>query len=178
MKPVEGTSRAAATEARFADLPDIVLGPLVGRPDPDWYQAPPGKWCAAQIVEHLALALEWSSLGFAERRAREPMARRPRTLAERVGYWAVLGLGWMPPGLEAPKGSRPAERVERAATEARFRQGVARFEELARVLLPTRRLDLFVKHPRMGDLTLEEWMAFHVIHARHHAKQIRARLAL
>jgi hypothetical protein len=28
----------------------------------------------------------------------------------------------------------------------------------------------------MGDLTVEEWMRFHVIHARHHARQIRERV--
>jgi len=47
---------------------------------------------------------------------------------------------------------------------------------LERELLPRRRADLFVKHPRMGDLTLEEWMRFHLIHARHHARQIRRRI--
>lgn len=161
----------------FSDLPDIVLGPLAARPEADWHRAPPGKWCPAQIVEHLALALEWSSQGFAERRARDPMVRRPRTLAERVGYFLVMGLGWSPSGFKAPKGSTPPDRVERAATEAKFRAGVARFEELARLLLPARRRDLFVKHPSLGDLTLEEWLEFHVIHSRHHAKQIRARLA-
>jgi len=46
-----------------------------------------------------------------------------------------------------------------------------------RDLLPARRNDLFVKHPRLGDLTLEEWARFHDVHARHHARQIRARLA-
>ena len=164
-------------KVQFADLPDIVLGPLAARPEADWHRAPPGKWCPAQIVEHLALALEWSSQGFAERRARAPMVRRPRTIAQRFGYFFAMTLRWSPPGLKAPKGSTPAERVERAATEAKFRAGVARFEELARLLLPARRHDLFVKHPRMGDLSLEEWMEFHVIHSRHHAKQIRARLA-
>jgi hypothetical protein len=34
-----------------------------------------------------------------------------------------------------------------------------------------------VKHPRLGDLTLPEWMEFHLRHARHHVKQIRRRLA-
>jgi len=53
---------------------------------------------------------------------------------------------------------------------------VARFLELEHLLLPARRYDLFVKHPRLGDLTLEEWERFHVIHARHHAKQILARV--
>ena len=38
------------------DLIDIVLGPLAGKSDGDWYRAPAGKWNPAQIVEHLALA--------------------------------------------------------------------------------------------------------------------------
>jgi hypothetical protein len=29
----------------------------------------------------------------------------------------------------------------------------------------------------LGDLTLPEWMEFHLRHARHHAKQIRQRIA-
>ena len=33
------------------------------------------------------------------------------------------------------------------------------------------------KHPAFGDLTLPEWLQFHVRHCAHHAKQIRARLA-
>jgi len=28
----------------FADLPQLVLGPLAGRPEADWHRAPPGKW--------------------------------------------------------------------------------------------------------------------------------------
>src|SRR5437879_293583 len=50
------------------------------------------------------------------------------------------------------------------------------WDQVDRALLPERRADLFVKHPRMGDLTVEEWMRFHVIHARHHARQLRERL--
>jgi hypothetical protein len=61
--------------------------------------------------------------------------------------------------------------------ERTFREGHARFVELAHVMLPGRRRDLFVKHPVLGDLTLEEWLRFHVVHCTHHAKQIRDRLA-
>lgn len=161
----------------FADLPDFVLGPLVGRSDAEWHKAPPGKWDAAQIVEHLALGLEWSANGFEERRARDPMVRRPLRLAERVAKVLAMDIGWFPPGLEAPSKAVPAPQVERAAAESHFRQGVARNLELARLMLPARAHDLFIKHPRMGDLTLEEWMEFHVRHARHHVRQIRERMA-
>ena len=162
---------------RFAELPDLVLGPLAGRPQPDWYRAPPSKWCPAQIVEHLAIGVDWSSRKFDERSRRGPMARRSRDLRARVAYVLLLGLGWWPPGAQAPEGTVPPDHPDHLAAERKFREGVARFLELERTLLPARRNDLFVKHPVLGDLNLEEWLRFHVSHCQHHAKQIRERLA-
>jgi uncharacterized protein DUF1569 len=161
----------------ITELPDLVLGPLAGRTDGEWYRAPAGKWNAAQIVEHLALGLEWSGKGFEDRRARDPMTRRPRTLLQWGGYVCLVRLGVFPTGFSAPPASVPAPHVDRARAESRFRVGVERFRELEHLLLPARRLDLFVKHPRAGDLTLEEWERFHLGHARHHAKQIRRLLS-
>ena len=111
----------------FADLPELVLGPLAGRSEAEWYVAPAGKWNAAQIVEHLALGLEWSGKGFEERRARDPMTRRPRTLLQRLSNVLVMGLGVHPPGRKAPQASVPAAYVPRASADAHFREGVARF---------------------------------------------------
>ena len=162
---------------RFADLPDVVLGPLAGRPDSDWHHAPPGKWCPAQIVEHLAISVEWSGGKFDERRARDPMVRRPRTMLQRLAYVFIMRVGWIPRLFNAPEGTRPSDRPDRAAVERRFREGHARWLELERILLPARRNDLFVKHPVLGDLDFEEWLHFHVWHCGHHAKQIRERLS-
>jgi hypothetical protein len=161
----------------LADLRTVVLGPLAGRPDADWQRGPAGKWTAAQVVEHLAIGLESTAARFRERRARAPMARRPRTALERLASLFILDLGWFPPGLKAPSGTEPAPHVDGAAAEARFRAGVAAWEALERELLPSRGRDLFVKHPRLGDLTMHEWIRFHGVHARHHARQIRERLS-
>ncbi|MGH7698942.1 MAG: DinB family protein [Gemmatimonadales bacterium] len=162
---------------QFSQLPDLVFGPLAGRPPADWHAAPPGKWTAAQIAEHLAISLDGSSRRFEERRERGPMARRPRTALGRIGAFCIVGLGWFPRGFTAPEGSRPGAHPDPVAVERQFRAGHARFLALERLLLPARRRDLFVRHPVLGDLTFEEWMRFHVVHCRHHAKQIRARLA-
>ena len=162
---------------RFDRIPDLVLGPLAGRPEADWYKAPPGKWCAAQIVQHLAIGIDGSGRVFESRRAHPPMRRRSRTLRQLLGDLVMLRLGWMPSGFRAPPVTRPVERPEPAVVERQLRDGVARFLALARQLLPARASDLFVKHPRLGDLTLPEWLRFHALHSAHHAGQIRARLA-
>jgi hypothetical protein len=160
-----------------ADVSSLVLGPLTGRPDADWYAAPPGKWCPAQIVHHLALGLEYSGRTFASRRDRPAMQRRPRSALELLAYHLVLSVHWLPPGLTAPPGARPAPRPERNDVERQFREGVDLLRAMAAELLPARATNLFVKHPRLGDLTLPEWLRFHAWHCAHHAKQIRARLS-
>jgi Protein of unknown function (DUF1569) len=163
--------------SNFSDLPEIVLGSLATRPDADWYRAPAGHWTAAQIVEHLALGLQWSAAGFEDRRARDPMVRRPLKLRERIARVLVLDFGFFPPFMQAPERSVPPDKIERHVAEEHFRKGFQRIQEIAKLLLPARAGDLFVKHPRLGDLTLPEWMEFHLRHARHHAKQIRQRIA-
>lgn len=161
----------------FAAIPELVLGPLAGRPAADWHRAPPGKWTAAQIVHHLAISIDGSGRLFEERRGKPPMRRRPRSVRQRLGQVVYLDVGWIPSGRRAPAATEPAQRPDAGAVEQQLRDGVARFLALARELLPARQDDLFVKHPAFGDLTLPEWLRFHVRHCAHHATQIRALLA-
>lgn len=160
----------------FGVLAETILAPLAGRSDADWFRAPPGKWSPGEIVHHLTVAIDNSGMGFASREGKPPMRRRPLTPYQRVARLLIFGLGWFPPGRKSPAAALPAARPERAATETQLREAVARFVGLAGRLLPARSHDLFVKHPVMGDLTLPEWERFHVLHAAHHLKQIRARL--
>lgn len=160
----------------LGELHDLVLGPLRGRPDDDWTRGPTGKWTPAQIVEHLALGLELSAQTFVARRGHAPMARRRRTPAEKIAKLLILGFRWFPPGRRAPERTTPAPGVTRQAAEPHFLAGLATWKAIERDLLPARGRDLFVKHPRLGDLTVEEWIRFHVVHARHHARQIKRRL--
>jgi hypothetical protein len=162
----------------LAELPTLVLGPLAGRADADWERGPAGKWTPAQIVEHLAISMNSSAEKFEHRRGYAPMSARPRSIVERIAKAAILGVQWYPKGFQAPEPTTPSAGVTRDAAETHFREGLRRWDALERELLPARRRDLFVKHPRLGDLTIEEWQRFHVVHARHHAKQIRERVSL
>jgi len=164
--------------SRLSELSAMVLDPLRGRSDAEWEGArsPAGKWTPAQIVEHLALGLTLSAETFQARRNHAPMSRRRRTPAEQIATFFILGLRWFPPGRKAPSRTAPDAQITRRTAEDHFLAGIAGWIHVERDLLPTRGHDLFVKHPRLGDLTIPEWIRFHWIHGRHHARQIRARL--
>src|SRR2546426_717635 len=124
----------------FADLPQLVLGPLAGRPDADWHRAPPGKWSPAQIVQHLAIGIDGSARTFESRRAHAPMRRRPRTVRERLAYLVILQLGWYPTGFQSPAAVRPAERPARAAVARQVPGGLAPVLALESGACPARAL--------------------------------------
>ena len=161
----------------FKDVPELLLGPLAGRGEADWFRAPDDAWSPAMIVDHVTISIENSARAFTSREDKPPMARRPRPLVQVLACHLVLTTGWFPPGRRAPETTTPSTRPDRAATEARLRAGVAAFLDLEQRLLPRRAFDLYVKHPVLGDLTLGEFMTFHVRHAAHHRKQIVKRLA-
>jgi hypothetical protein len=161
---------------RLAQLSSLVLDPFRERSDAEWERGPAGKWTPAQIVEHLALGLRLSGETFLARRSHAPMARRRRTPAERIATLLILGFRWFPPGRKAPSRTTPTEQVTRRAAEESFLAGLSVWAQIERELVPTRGHDLFVKHPRLGDLDIGEWIRFHLIHARHHARQIRQRI--
>ena len=159
----------------FDDLPDFMLGPLAGKDDAAWHRAPAGKWSPAEIVDHVATAIERSAAGFQSRLDKPAMERRPRSMPQRVAWMIVGGTGWFPVRRQAPESTRPQARPERAATEKKLREAVAAYVALRPTLAG--RSDLFLKHPVFGDLTYDEFAHFHVRHVNHHRKQLLERLS-
>ena len=160
----------------FAALPELLLEPLAGQPEEAWLAAPAGRWCPGQIVDHVAASIETSARAFESRATKPPMQRRPRPWFMPVLQRLLFMTGVFPRGRRAPETALPAVAPDRAATEARLRAAVQHTLELQQRLLPARSNDLFVKHPVFGDLTLPEFVVFHVRHAEHHARQIRERV--
>ena len=133
---------------------------------------PPGKWCAAEVLEHLYLTYTGTITGF-ERvmRKGKPLATRA-SLSQRVLTFVVVGLGHMPAGKKAPAVAQPmglpAEQVRNeieaklAAMDAIIAQGEARFGRQVKLL----------DHPILGPLTATQWRKLHLVHGRHHQKQL------
>ena len=114
---------------------------------------PLGKWCAAEVLEHLYLSYAGTIQGL-ERvmRKGKPLASRA-SMAHRVLTLVIVGLGHMPAGRKAPaivqpKGL-PAEKVRNeigakiVAMDAIIAQCEARFGRRVQLL----------DHPILGPLT-------------------------
>jgi hypothetical protein len=132
---------------------------------------PEGKWSTAEVLEHLFLAFTGTIKGF-ERvlEAGKPLVK-PATLKQRFQTFFVVTCNYLPEGRKAPKQTVPRGlpvekiRAEVAATIAAMDEIMTRCE---------RRLGRgnLLDHPILGPLTAAEWRKFHLIHGRHHAKQI------
>jgi hypothetical protein len=101
----------------------------------------------------------------------KPLASRA-SMAQRVLALVVVGLGHMPAGRKAPaivqpKGL-PAEKVRNeigakiVAMDAIIAQCEARFGPRVRLL----------DHPILGPLTAPQWRKLHLVHGRHHLKEL------
>jgi hypothetical protein len=132
----------------------------------------PGKWCAAEVLEHLYLSYAGTIQGF-ERvmRKGKPLATRA-SMAQHLLTFVVVGLGHMPAGRKAPaivqpKGL-PAEKVRNeigakiVAMDAIIAQCEVRFGSRVQLL----------DHPILGPLTATQFRKLHLVHGQHHLKQL------
>jgi hypothetical protein len=101
----------------------------------------------------------------------KPLATRA-SMAQRVLTFVVVGLGHMPDGRKAPAmvqpSGLPAGQVrneigaELVAMTAIIAQCEARFGRHVKLL----------DHPILGPLTPTQWRKLHLVHGRHHQKQL------
>jgi hypothetical protein len=132
---------------------------------------PEGKWCAAEILEHLYLTYTGTIKGF-ERVLEQgkPLASSP-SLRHRLRTGVAVGLGYMPSGREAPKQvvprGLPAEKVR-----SEIFSKIAAMDELMTRCEAQFGGSKVLDHTILGPLNVSGWRKFHLLHGRHHARQI------
>lgn len=135
-------------------------------------QHPEGKWSAAGILEHLSIT--YSGTALLMRRCLEggkPLGSEP-TLKQRLAVTLVTGWGYFPTGRPAPEFSRPQGLDGETALRTILENLAAMDTKLAEC---ERRFGSVVKiadHPVLGPLTVPQWRRFHLVHTKHHMKQI------
>lgn len=143
---------------------------------PEQFSAhPPGKWCVAEVLEHLYLTYTGTLKGF-ERvgAAGKPLAAPAPTWGQRWRILVVIGFGYLPSGREAPPVARPRG-LPPEKVRAEIGAKIAEMDELiTRCEQKFGRRSRLLDHPILGPLTGSEWRKFHLIHGRHHIKQLCA----
>lgn len=132
----------------------------------------PGKWCIAEVLEHLYLTYTGTLKGFERMTAAgHPLATAP-TLKQRLQAFIVVGLGYMPSGRDAPRVARPrglAAEMVLADIGRKVGEMDAMIARCEKEFGEGKLLD----HPFLGPLSGHGWRKFHFVHGRHHLKQIR-----
>jgi hypothetical protein len=160
-------------DSHLEQLHDEITSTIRGMTAEQLAQHPEGKWSTAEILEHLLhtyigtikamqLTLE----------AGRPLGRRP-TLKERLQKIVVLEAGYMPEGRTAPERTRP----QGMPPQEILSQIGPRILEMDDLITQCEarfgRRALVRDHPILGPLTCVQWRKFHLVHGRHHAKQIK-----
>jgi hypothetical protein len=159
-------------DSRLGELKQAVESSVEGLSGEQLSWHPPGKWCAAEILEHLYLTYTGTIKGFAKvLEAGKPLVMRA-SVKQRVQAFVVVGFQHMPEGRQAPANTRPrglpAEKVRSEVgakiveMDAIIAQCEGRFGAGHHLL----------DHPILGPLTATQWRKFHLVHGLHHVKQL------
>src|SRR5216684_4000821 len=137
--------RSSAMDFRLEKLKENLESAVKGMSSEQLSWHLPGKWCAAEVLEHLYLTYTGTIKGFDKVITRgKPLATRA-SMKHRVLTFVVVGLGHMPSGLKAPAVAEPrglpAEQVRNdigaklVAMDAIIAQCEARFGRQVKLVL-------------------------------------------
>jgi hypothetical protein len=161
------------SDRRLENLRDDLLSATEGMSDQQMSWHPADKWCAAEVLEHLYLTYTGTIKGLEKvLQADRPLATRA-SVKQKLRILLVLGFNYLPTGRKSPPTAMPrglpGEKVrsEFAIKIAVMDRIISQCED--RFGRNTKLLD----HPILGPLTGQQWKKFHVIHGRHHEKQLQ-----
>jgi hypothetical protein len=153
----------------------IVLDATRGAGDESRVRRDPNRWSVVEIVEHLTRAYSGTAKGF-ERCIEKgaPLATRS-SLKQRLQQFALIQVGFFPEGRQAPKYIIPTGELDLNSVIDAVRRDLKRLDESAAHARSTLGAGKMLDHPIIGALTVDQWLKFHEVHTRHHARQIAER---
>ncbi len=133
---------------------------------------PEGKWSAAGILEHLAITFGSTARGLEKALASGQPKITPPTLYQRGAALLVANIGYFPPGRQAPEFTTPKGLDGETALKTIRENLVAMDGAITRCEECFGRGRKIANHPVLGPLSVPQWRKFHLVHTRHHMKQI------
>jgi hypothetical protein len=153
----------------------IILDATRGAGDESRVRRDPQRWSVAEIVEHLTRAYSGTAKGFERCVEKGAPLATPVSLKQRLQQFALIELGYFPEGRQAPKHILPAGELDMPALLDAVRRDLARLDRSAAKSREALGSGKMLDHPIIGALTVSQWLKFHVVHTRHHARQIAQR---
>ncbi|MCI0353694.1 MAG: DinB family protein [Acidobacteria bacterium] len=133
---------------------------------------PEGKWSAAEILEHLSIAFGSTARSLEKTLASGEPKITPPTLWQRGAALLVATMGYFPPGRQAPEFTRPKGMDGESALRTIRENLVAMDASITRCEERFGHSRKIATHPVLGPLSVPQWRKFHLVHTRHHMKQI------
>ena len=154
-------------------LQDEITTAILGLSAKELRWHPPDKWCIAEILEHLYLTYTGTTKGFSRLLASDKAQRNVPTLRQRLRVFAVTAVGYFPNGIKSPPVAIPRGLpLEIAIGEIASK--IAEMDEIMSTCTERFGADAKVlDHPVLGPFSVSQWRKFHLVHGRHHLKQIR-----
>jgi len=133
------------------------------------------RWSVVEIVEHLQRAFSGTAKGFERCIEKGTPLATGATLKQTLQAFALINLGYFPEGRMAPKHILPTGALALPVVIEGVKQDLLWLDDAAgrtgKVFGSAKVLD----HPILGAFTVDQWLRFHLVHTKHHEKQIRTR---
>ena len=153
----------------------IVVDVTKGAGDECRTRRDPKQWSVAEILEHLTRAYSGTAKGFERCVDKGVSLATGTTIKQRLQQVVLISFGYFPAGREAPKHILPTGELDLGAVLDATRRDLERLDVAA---IKTRQRfggAKVVDHPILGAFNVDQWLKFHLVHTRHHQKQIHAR---
>jgi hypothetical protein len=137
----------------------------------------PHCWSVHQIVEHLALSMDQTRTTLEERLAKgRPGHNLQRARTEWALQLMILSFGHMPRGVGAMQETTPKLNLATVGTRELTERIENAVESLDATFDRCRHqfgMERVGRHFLLGPLRIDQWRRYHVLHLRHHLKQMR-----
>lgn len=153
----------------------IVLDATKGAGDECRVRRDPARWSPVEILEHLTRAYSGTAKGFERCVEKNASLATGATTKQRLQQIVLISIGYFPAGREAPKHIIPTGELDLGAVLDAVRRDLARLDASAARARQALGTGKMLDNPLLGALTIDQWMKFHELHTRHHAKQIQQR---
>jgi len=133
------------------------------------------RWSVVEIVEHLQRTFSGTAKGFERCLEKGAPLATVASIKQTVAAFALINLGYFPAGRQAPTHVLPTGTIALPVVIEGVKKDLAWLDDAAvraRQAFGTAKV---MDHPILGAFSVDQWLRFHLVHTRHHEKQIRAR---